>query len=1395
MYLTKDLVKLDEHVSEQSVVQIDFYPERDRNLALLKSFVFTHNAPSGKCSTIGILNKLREAAIADVLGNCFCIIANYGHGKSHFGLVLANYFGRDVNSEEFKVVMDKIRHAVDNEVHVRNLQEFRESRAPYLVIRLRGDRPEPLDQQFLQAVKTALGEQGVSERLPLWFESAGKWLQKLSQDAQSVEKANRFLEESAHTDLPMLTQKVLDYDHGTYDIVTELHRYLYGTTPNFEGDFGVDKILRWLVDHYCKEQRQFGGILVLFDEFSLFVQNYTRSRTRAGTLQSFLEAIDSRRQYSLFVAFAQHDPHNVINSAAASAEGPHEIDNLRKELERIPISNKLLLYSRMEQVINGYLKQDDGLWKQIRRENSEFDNALSEANSLARQAFPKTYTEDQDWSPEEFEESVTKGCFPLHPLTTAILCNAELVGEEAHIGTPRTVLGFVYEQVHSKLDQSVVREGFPNWIYPVAIVDYFEEMLPQDKYAQYREAIQRIEGEPTDPQLAVLKAILLISMAEIPTYRQRFVELVSHLCGYDLSVVRETLFQLANDYVLFYDDNGRYRFWTSGGNVRKLIEHRNREMAKPITAEDIQRINQRFGVLRSVNVSWGHPDDWQAEETVLWRQDLTPERLRNMAPLFRVTQSGLQKPPRGRILRLLATTDTEIDEFREEAQHILDEAFPGEKAPAVLLVLPAECTPELPKLVRWENWLQQPNETREIGDEMLALERNDVRQKVEQAFKRFVEVSWSHGSFSPFVVPQAYRTVFQIQKPQGVDEAVALLYKDAYRFVPRFFEQYNHNSSKLRADVRQLCIKLAEDRLGEVVITFGNSPGKDCVHKYLQQEWGIVGFDYHVHPPKNGAVKHAWEFLDKEFSDKENAKPVGNVLISLMNPPFGYDYHQLALLFSAWYGYNRADIELNIGGRLANLNEIWEDKSVDRSEKFIEQLVYVKRVAIKRRDRDKEEQEIENLVQRVFSRQEFAQQEAREAVSRLQAYLQDDKHPENRREEARRAFEILSADLRRAEAYDQKAENLLRVASKETKLDRLVDAYMNPGLPTLGIVRAEQPDPKTILERFLERISERVEVSCQEAESLSKLEDVTKFTDRLRNVLALVKRTQSQELVDRVQRAIEEVNRKAEELRQEAEDKELLGELRAITRVITAETPLKTLRQYLQRLQAMAPKAQSTKELQQQTLQKIQNAIERSEEYLQQLQERFECAQGIDELERLRSEIARKWTHYEDTPECETLRGFEERCKQVVGLLGQIKNFAYPSCPEELPQVIGELERLASQSNHSAMQKAAAIKRGDIEAYVKQEEQEALDWLRGMKIQVEQAHAEELRDLLRRLDAPPSFLPESERACVQSLRQTVQKRIESDAFESVRIRLRDIRDREKLLQIKEEIERLLEKVT
>jgi hypothetical protein len=155
----------------------------------------------------------------------------------------------------------------------------------------------------------------------------------------------------------------------------------------------------------------------------------------------------------------------------------------------------------------------------------------------------------------------------------------------------------------------------------------------------------------------------------------------------------------------------------------------------------------------------------------------------------------------------------------------------------------------------------------------------------------------------------------------------------------------------------------------------------------------------------------------------------------------------------------------------------------------------------------------------------------------------------------------------------------------------------------------------------------------------------------------------------------------------------------------------------------------------------------------------------------------------------------EEQSKQVVELLGQIKNFAYPSCPEELPQVIGELKRLASQSNHPAAQKAAATKLEDIEVYVNQEEQEALDWLGDMKTRVKQEHGVDLHDLLRSLDAPHPFLPESERECVQSLRQTVQKRIESDAFESVRIRLRDIRDREKLLQIKEEIERLLEKVT
>jgi len=483
MYTIGDLVRLDEHISEHSVVQIDFYTERERNLTLLQGFVFTGSAPGGAAaspqfSNLQILYRLREASISDARENIFCIIANYGHGKSHFGLVLANYFGKEVHSEEFQTVMDKIERAERDPQRVRNLREFREERKPYLVIRLRGDTLLPLDQQFLQAVERALKEAGVDGYLPLWYHAAAKWLEEDLRRLGFEEQAEKFLREYS-MDLPTLIQLVQEYDEQTYRIVNDLFRHLTGAPPQFGALYQAGEVLQWVIDHYGN---QFGGVLIFFDEFSLFVQNYSRVRTYAGTLQNLLEAVDRLRQRVLFVAFVQHDPEQVARDVAANSSSLQ--GEVLKELQRLPKSNKMLLYTNLERVIDVYLKKDENLFPQFLDEKSQFDDHLWDAGNLARKAFSHRYP-DEEWTSEQFHEIVSRGCFPLNPLTTAILCEGKLV-QSVQIATPRSVLGFVLEQVKNCQNQPVQTDGArPNWVYPVALVDYFYAMISEMHRQQY----------------------------------------------------------------------------------------------------------------------------------------------------------------------------------------------------------------------------------------------------------------------------------------------------------------------------------------------------------------------------------------------------------------------------------------------------------------------------------------------------------------------------------------------------------------------------------------------------------------------------------------------------------------------------------------------------------------------------------------------------------------------------------------------------------------------------------------------------------------------------------------------------------------------------------------------
>ena len=92
------------------------------------------------------------------------LIANYGHGKSHLALVLTNYFSKPNTSEEMHIIQEKIGKVIDTPPQASLFREFRQSHQEFLVIRLRGDVPSTLREQFIVQIEQAFKKNILTKR-------------------------------------------------------------------------------------------------------------------------------------------------------------------------------------------------------------------------------------------------------------------------------------------------------------------------------------------------------------------------------------------------------------------------------------------------------------------------------------------------------------------------------------------------------------------------------------------------------------------------------------------------------------------------------------------------------------------------------------------------------------------------------------------------------------------------------------------------------------------------------------------------------------------------------------------------------------------------------------------------------------------------------------------------------------------------------------------------------------------------------------------------------------------------------------------------------------------------------------------------------------------------------
>lgn len=1382
-----DIVHLDEEAEFRSDVQLSAYDDPASNIALLRSYMFSSTArmddrsATPSRSPVEILDTLVQVYSSERLDNRLVVIANYGHGKSHLALALANYFGKPAGSPEQAIILEKLNYALGNPAKVSRYRTFKESRGRFMVIRLRGDIRRSLREQFVVGLEQALNEYPETKgtQLPFWFSQAEAFLKALNGGYR--QQADDYLAQFG-TDVPLLLDEVQKKNESVHQRCIDLFKHLYHVTPNFGGDIALKDAMAWATKEFCGPDKPFGGVLVLFDEFSLYVLNYAY-RSAPGELQDLLNGVDDHRGQVAFLAFAQHDPIQVAREAyQRGQQSQTQQESLERELTRL--QKKFTLYSVLESVINSYLIQPEETWQKFSQEKRVRGN-LFRATDVTLETFRRRYEDDLNWATEEVQETMTKGCFPLHPLTTALLCNLQFQESAAHLGTARTVLGFVREELKYRRDLPAVEDGDNtkiNWALPICLVNYFGETLSESHFQQYQNARQTIGEEITTNQEAALKALLLQEVANLPNRGSQQTDLLAELAGLKAADLKTVLKELREaQAILFNSLQRKYTFWSVGNDPRKLDRILSQHLkGRFVDWSTLSAASQDSLESVKIGVNWGHPQDWEAPAYFLTKGFFTVSHLQQLCPKFTYDpRKGLGEGARGCVLWLLAHNQDEIAWFKEEAAQIMDQAFPGESPLPVVAVIPSQPCPEL-----LDAWLRKKgleafsqDERKEVGLELHSIQLLRTKEAIGEELQRLKIGGKFERLPRPnhyYLVPLAYRTAIRTSTEITLIQAMERSYNLAYRLAPpEFFTQYKLNSTNLKNAVKHIANLLRQNS----VIDPQQLPQgitRDLGQKILRDKWYLLTTGGHIREPENARLKQAWTLLDKTF-EAGKERPIRDALVPLFNTPYGYDYHTATLMLCAWYGYNKHDLQLTANGQRVSGERLDEWLTKD-SRDFVHRICHSQNAALQRRDRVQIDEEAREHIERAS--QALSQAEAEMILHWLTEYCRDDGGNQALQAQAKKAAERLQSALEAAEAYDRAVREISDyIETGQRNLSALISLqHKIAGLPAIDNVRRTGASANTLRSNWLESVEQAVDKRCLELENLPSVTQVGLHKQKLVDLKDELKRANlSGALIARVDDALSAIDDKARELQALEQEAGIQSAISAME----SSASLQVLYSYLDQLQKMKGYSKVTMGMRDEKLKVIQDEITHLEQMGQELPEAVGRLHSTNAVWEWRRSCLRLQERFVGTPYYEKLAAAEARTMALRDFFQELESIRAMSfkTPQEAQQIRTRLTNLLNENtNHLSVEQQALVSQLDraLTHQISSRINQADQWL--VSLEQEWRSNPEPAVISLKIDQPPAFLKPESRSRLHQLKTAVQSKLDEDAIAAVEMKFRQITD-------------------
>jgi len=1386
----RDLVSLHQEGNFATAIDLSAFRSPEENSSLCSSFCF---AQLSQEPVFGSWDWLRmiSRGLAQGNRNVWSMTANYGHGKTHFGVVLANYLGQPWDSTELKTIYHRLE-SVSSKDYADQIFGLRERKQrPYFTLCLQGHQMPTLRQAVFQEVERELRRHEASRGYmpPLWQAMAVRWLDQLDPDKV---QAARYWADQRGRDLGDIRRALEDRDPRTDFrlLVDELATHVMN---GFPPDLGLQTTMRQLLDQIysdlCGTDGPFSGIAILFDEFHVYVDGMARHPQSGDSLQDLLEAVLVPERVSkgsaIFIALGTMDP----NEAAKRSIGTLTPDNpIAKQLNRIPeAGSRYILRSELETVLDGLLQQNPEAWQSF---ESQHAIAIRDATIVTYEAFRRRFEELQ-WDAPTVKEKVTKGSFPLHPITTQLISNLDF----QVVQNPRGVLDFVKDQFNRYADHDADQDGRPNWIVANELYEPFSPMFKQELKQRVDAALDSLGGDADEVHEWVLAAMTLVSAGGLPTPQAAaggYARLVAEIADMDLSEAQQTLDDLVTRGVIDFERvKGSYRFFTGSSRaqfgtalrtVRGSIRLDTHSIAS-LTSQ-VNRANPQFVAARATNVEWGHNADWAFSRFIVTRAQIEAGLLKSSVKWNEpLSPNGTRGWTRAAEFVFLPQTADDADWIRKEGSDLIRQAFPDLEEPPVVIAFTS--TPATEVLEGLTDLLG----AEAISNDDRARLKDQYAAGVDQILKRLKEAIDRYSREPVFrVVAPSLKSTLDAVLNQSVEVLSAAILGRVYKRGPRKFLSTTGLAAPSHVNA---CAKLAGallvNKVDAIKVSEPNGPAMTVAERFLRDSWGVIGNEYLLRSPTDQRILDVWVELNEQFP-AGSIRNLGSSLRRFVNPPYGFDTCTLALAVCGWLGNQGREVEFFLDGNTVSTTKIQGDLKMPTL------LGNLLRLRVKREDVGELNQRAQALVTQIESKtRTFTRSEADEAIKVLDGFCKE--APEDWEVRAPKALTKLRSDRESSKQYAELAE----AASTLTQPNRILERLEAVKTLEQGLINEGWPSPETIRDALLANLTKLWETAGDQQAQIKELELYSQRKLTLEGLVGSAQKVGATGFANLVRETIKKLDVRKKELTSAADQKGFAGELKGFqarhATLIELRQTKESLANQASDLSPLAPDIRAKYELKVAEIEAEIATLVDSDDVVRQRLSGASSFRVVESVSRSLEVISER---LQGTRELRSIENVRKHVNEIIQLFNSLSE-AEMRPPEKRASLLKDVAHAESIATSEGWPETLRHRATKVATYLKgtdtnRSRNADKEFERNEKqIDARSTTTDELEELKRFFTKPQEYVSDACRERAPRLVQDIENRLSARGVERIKSIAHTLRDRAILLELAAYLQEIAER--